>query len=205
MRRDFGPQKNRVGRAVVDRDQSHAETVTATFVDDGDPSSTEGIGKGCPTPHHGANPKLLSSRIVDFLYETSVDSHINQSRGRSQPARMNPDTPPITERTPSLDRDGRPAYRVAPTEWSASTTVVAAVSEVVEVDPLADDGLLYDALDPEALDCLFADGADGTSRTSGRVVFSLRGCEVEVHATGAIVVLGPEGHDEAGPSTAQSA
>ncbi|NHN61249.1 MULTISPECIES: HalOD1 output domain-containing protein [Halorussus] len=121
---------------------------------------------------------------------------------------MNRDTPPITERAPSLDRGGRPAYRVAPTEWNPSTTVVAAVSEVVEVDPLADEGLLYDALDPEALDGLFADKADEAdsgSRTSGRVVFSLRGCEVEVHATGAVLVLGPEGHDETGSSTAQSA
>ena len=118
---------------------------------------------------------------------------------------MNQDTSTITERAPSLDRDGRPAYRVAPSEWSLSTTVVAAVTEVVDADPLADEGLLYDALDPEALDRLFADREDGVSRSSGRVVFTLRNCEVEVHATGAIVVFGPEGHDETGPSAAQSA
>ncbi|WP_435181969.1 HalOD1 output domain-containing protein [Halorussus sp. AFM4] len=118
---------------------------------------------------------------------------------------MNRDTPNITERAPSLDRDGRPAYRVAPSEWSVSTTVVTAVTEVLDADPLADEGLLYDALDPEALDCLFADRADGASRSSGRVVFSLRECEVEVHATGAVVVFGPEEHDGAGSSTPQSA
>nr|WP_254270276.1 HalOD1 output domain-containing protein [Halorussus aquaticus] len=64
---------------------------------------------------------------------------------------MNPDTPSLTERAPSLDRDGRAAYRVPSTDWSVSTAVVEAVAEVADRDPLAENFVLYDAIDPDAL------------------------------------------------------
>ncbi|MFC4451817.1 HalOD1 output domain-containing protein [Halorussus aquaticus] len=117
---------------------------------------------------------------------------------------MNPDTPSLTERAPSLDRDGRAAYRVPSTDWSVSTAVVEAVAEVADRDPLAENFVLYDAIDPDALDCIFADHGNEASRTSGRVVFDFQGCRVEVHADGDLVVFEPSDSEDVRRSSAQS-
>lgn len=110
----------------------------------------------------------------------------------------------LTERAPSLDRDGRAAYRVGPNERETSTTVVRAVIEVADCDLLVDDCVLYDVVDPDALNRLFADRDGGPDRT-GRVVFELHGCRVEVRADGDHVVYEPESSSQSDTSAVRSA
>ncbi|WP_137286284.1 HalOD1 output domain-containing protein [Halorussus salinisoli] len=117
---------------------------------------------------------------------------------------MTRDTETLTERAPSFDRDGRAAYRVASTDWNVSTTVVKAVTEVVGSDPLSGDCVLYDVVDPDALDRIFADRNGGVGQTTDRVVFELQGCRVEVHADGELLVYEPEDHEESTTSAVQS-
>jgi hypothetical protein len=111
---------------------------------------------------------------------------------------MTEDIRDITERTPSRDRDGRAAYRVRSTDWNVSTAVVAAVAEVADGD-LLDDEVLYDVVDPDALDYLF-DGRRG----DGRVVFELRGCRVEIAASDDLFVYAPDESGGSGASTANA-
>lgn len=47
-----------------------------------------------------------------------------------------------------------------------SETIVAALSEHADVDPLAFDVPLYDAVDPDAIDALFEDEASNDLRVS---------------------------------------
>jgi hypothetical protein len=110
----------------------------------------------------------------------------------------------LTERAPSLDRDGRAAHRVVSTDWDTSTTIVRAVTEVAGRDLLDDDCVLYDVVDPDALNNLFADSHTGTARMTGRVVFDLQGCRVEIHADGEHVIHEPERGGESRTSAAQS-
>lgn len=111
----------------------------------------------------------------------------------------------LTERAPSLDRDGRAAYRVVSNDWETSTTIVRAVTEVADCDLLAGDCVLYDVVDPDSLNQLFADRGAGTARMTGRVVFDLQGCRVEICADGEHVVYEPENREESRPSAARSA
>ncbi|WP_135828232.1 HalOD1 output domain-containing protein [Halorussus halobius] len=104
---------------------------------------------------------------------------------------MTHDTEELTERAPSLDRDDRAAHRVEPNDWNPSTAVVLAVTEVTDADPLDDGPVLYDVLDPDALDRLFDDRHDGTERPVGRVSFELRGCRVEVRSDSEVIVFEP--------------
>jgi hypothetical protein len=116
------------------------------------------------------------------------------------------DTEDLTERAPSLDRDGRAAYRVAPNGRNVSTNVIGAVAEAADCDSLAGDCILYDAVDPDALDRLFADRDAESTLSSGKVVFSLQGCRIEVRADGELVVHEPhDGHGESNTSAAWSA
>lgn len=110
------------------------------------------------------------------------------------------DTRDLTERAPSLDRNGRTAYRATSTNWDVSTTVVAAVGEVTDDDLLVDGRVLYDVVDPDALNHIFEDRHVG-----GRIVFELRGCRVEVRADGEVVVYEPDGPEESTASPARSA
>lgn len=116
---------------------------------------------------------------------------------------MNREPSEITRRAPSLDRNGRAAYRVAPTDWDLSTTVVEAVTEIVGEDVLAGDRVLYDVIDPDALNRVF-EGRDGSGATDARIVFELRGCRVEVRADGDHVVHEPDAGEESSTSAAQS-
>jgi hypothetical protein len=119
---------------------------------------------------------------------------------------MTRDTEDFTKRTPSLDRDGRAAYRVAPNGRNVSTNVIDAVAEVADCDPLGGDCVLYDAVDPDALDRLFADRNAESSLSSGKVVFALQGCRIEAHADGELIVHEPrDGHGESNTSAAWSA
>lgn len=116
---------------------------------------------------------------------------------------MTHDIEALTERAPSLDRDGRAAHRVESTDLELSTATVLAVTEVTDADPLDDGPVLYDVLDPDALDRLFGDARDGLR---GQVSFELRGCRVEVHSDGELVVLEPtDASGESRSSAARSA
>lgn len=69
-----------------------------------------------------------------------------------------------------------------------STTVVTAVAEAAGVDPLEIGTPLYECIDPEALDDLFGDKHDGTTRGGGRVVFTLLDFDVTAYSDGHVVV-----------------
>lgn len=63
----------------------------------------------------------------------------------------------------------------------ASTRVIEAVAEATDGDPL-DMEPLYDVVDPEALDCLFA------TAVTGHVSFQYDGHDVTVHSDGRVLV-----------------
>ena len=61
--------------------------------------------------------------------------------------------------------------------------VIKTVAEVEDVDPLKLTPPLYEVIDPDALESLFAN-----DRTHGKVIFSYNGCEVSVFSDGYISV-----------------
>lgn len=64
---------------------------------------------------------------------------------------------------------------------SLSMTIINAVADAKDVDP-ADLGTpLYEVVDPDAIDRLFQDRADGIPRPSGQIVFTMADCKVTVH------------------------
>jgi hypothetical protein len=116
---------------------------------------------------------------------------------------MTRDTEDLTERAPSLDRDGRAAFRVAPNDRDVSTNVIEAIGEVTGCDLLGGGCVLYDVIDPDALDRLFANRDHDEAVTTGTVVFSLQGCRVEARADGELVLHEP--HDSMGESETSTA
>lgn len=76
---------------------------------------------------------------------------------------------------------------------SVSETVVSAVAEATDVDPLALDPRLYEVIDPDALDRLFNE-----AQSEGRVGFTMAGCQVSVHADDHVVVVPLDATDTAG-------
>ncbi|WP_435179672.1 HalOD1 output domain-containing protein [Halorussus sp. AFM4] len=86
------------------------------------------------------------------------------------------ETPQFTDRT-AADRD-----------QPLSAAVIDAVADAADVDPAELGTPLYDKIDPDALDSLFADRHDGAPRGSGHVVFDLLGYEVTVYSDGYVVV-----------------
>ncbi len=60
--------------------------------------------------------------------------------------------------------------------------------EPTEIEPPEYEAL-YDVLNPEALDALFAPREDGTPRSSGRVTFSYCGYDVVVTSDGDVEIL----------------
>lgn len=69
---------------------------------------------------------------------------------------------------------------------STSQRVVEAVAETTGQDP-TEVGPLYHAIDPDALDRLFAP-TPGNGRTGGYVEFSFAGCDVVVRGNGEVEV-----------------
>lgn len=70
---------------------------------------------------------------------------------------------------------------------AVSQRVVAAVADARDVDPL-ELPPLYDTIDSDALDQLFARGSE---KGPGRVIFVMAGCEVMVHSDGEVDVTAP--------------
>lgn len=65
-----------------------------------------------------------------------------------------------------------------------SVAVMEAVRRATGEPP--EPGTLYRAVDPDALDALFAARTDGTRREGGMVSFSVAGCTVTVYADGTV-------------------
>ncbi|WP_049941662.1 HalOD1 output domain-containing protein [Haloterrigena turkmenica] len=80
---------------------------------------------------------------------------------------------------------------------SLSFEVISAVAEQEGIDPMdiepPEYDALYDVINPEALDSLFAPREDGTSRGSGRVEFVFCGYHVVVTSDGDVDVLEEKG------------
>ena len=79
---------------------------------------------------------------------------------------------------------------VADSETSLSFEVIAAVAEREGVDPTDIEPptyeALYDVVNPEALDALFAPREDGTPRGTGRVEFTFSGYRIVVSSDGEV-------------------
>lgn len=84
-------------------------------------------------------------------------------------------------------QSGRRAVYELPEGVSPSVAVIEAIAATTGVDPM-DVPPLYEVVDPDALDDLFAPMYDGTPRLDGEVGFTLGGCQVTVSGNGRIVV-----------------
>lgn len=82
----------------------------------------------------------------------------------------------------------------APTP-TPSIAVVTAVADAKGVDPMELDPLA-NAVDPEALDRLFASMRDGRLRTEGRLRFELAGCEVTLASDGTVTASPVDAENE---------
>ncbi|PSQ26576.1 hypothetical protein BRD03_09630 [Halobacteriales archaeon QS_9_68_17] len=69
---------------------------------------------------------------------------------------------------------------------SVTEAVVAAIAEELDADPLEIDPL-HDAVDPDALEALFAN-TPSAARRDGEFAFESNGCRVTVTATGNVAV-----------------
>lgn len=94
--------------------------------------------------------------------------------------------------SPSPPRDYH-AYHNRESSARLSTTVVHALADAMDRDVTATGAPLYDAVDPDALDRIFAPTADGTPRPPGHVAFTANGYRVTVYSTGQIVITPPTG------------
>ncbi|MXV62208.1 hypothetical protein GS429_09070 [Natronorubrum sp. JWXQ-INN-674] len=72
-----------------------------------------------------------------------------------------------------------------------TTTIVHAIASIAETDVSQGEFSLYDSVDPDALDRLFRQKADGTERSGGHVAFTALEHEVYVYANGDIIVYPP--------------
>ncbi len=80
----------------------------------------------------------------------------------------------------------RTHYESAPDE-QPSEAVVAALSSVTGVDGSAE-AWLYERVDPDALDAIFAPTLDGQQREDGQVRFGVGDYDVVVESDGDVVV-----------------
>lgn len=76
------------------------------------------------------------------------------------------------------------------TSQSLSFAIIEAVADREGVDPIDIEPptyeALYDVINPEALDALFAPREDGTPRANGRVEFTFCGYDVVVSSDGTV-------------------
>ncbi|ELY97493.1 hypothetical protein C482_12759 [Natrialba chahannaoensis JCM 10990] len=72
-----------------------------------------------------------------------------------------------------------------------TTTIVHALSSIADTDVSQGEFSLYDSVDPDALNRLFASKADGTERSGGHVAFMALDHEVYVYANGDVIIYPP--------------
>lgn len=80
-----------------------------------------------------------------------------------------------------------------------TTAVVHAIASIADVDVSQGEFSLYDSVDPDALERIFAPKADGEKRAGGHVAFTALEHEVYVYANGDIVVYPPGRSDHRDP------
>lgn len=93
-----------------------------------------------------------------------------------------------------------PVTRVLSPTSDASTAVVKAVATTTDI-PIDELPLLYDVIDPDALDAIVQSHADGRPRTGVHVTFTMAGCTVRIR-NGAVTVT-PESEPATEHPTAQ--
>lgn len=108
---------------------------------------------------------------------------------------MNNNPPPrkierITERA-SNGRDYH-AFHPPDSPGTISTTVIHALADVMGRDVSETGFVLFDNIDPDALDRIFADTKNGASRSNGHVAFSVERFRVTVYSSGDIVITPPD-------------
>ncbi len=81
-------------------------------------------------------------------------------------------------------------YRLSEGE-SLSQAVVHTLAHARGVEPTDLDVRLFDSVDPDALDDLFAP-ADGATDRSGSVTFEIAGCRVEIEGASRVLVTPSE-------------
>jgi len=89
-----------------------------------------------------------------------------------------------------VDADSEPVVRSRQDGERVSQSVVRAVSEATDTEPL-EMPQLGAVIDPDALDALFLEEstwADGAGTGDGTVCFRFHSCDVTVHADGRTVV-----------------
>lgn len=72
-----------------------------------------------------------------------------------------------------------------------TTTVVHALATVADADVSQGEFSLYDSIDPDALERLFAAKSDGSKRQGGHVAFTALDHEVYVYASGDVFIYPP--------------
>ena len=73
-----------------------------------------------------------------------------------------------------------------------TTTIVHALSTVTNVDVSQGEFSLYDSIDPDALERIFAPKVDGSPRSEGHVSFVALDHQIFVHANGDIYIYPPD-------------
>jgi hypothetical protein len=101
-----------------------------------------------------------------------------------------------------VDTDRNQPPSVQPVEYRAyhspdspaklTTTVVHALADAMGVDVTEIGFSLYDSIDPDALNMIFAPKPDGSLRSPGHVAFSVKGYLVTVYSGGQIVITAPD-------------
>lgn len=117
-----------------------------------------------------------------FVYGiTAPNMHNNVRTPRGQDTRPPAQSPP------------RDYYAYHDPEGSAtfSTTVIHALADVMGLDVTDSKFVLYDSVDPGALDRIFARTEDGAPRSPGHVAFSVDDYRVTVYSDGRIVITPP--------------
>lgn len=69
-----------------------------------------------------------------------------------------------------------------------SVFIVTAVASITETDPTEITPPLNEAIDPDALDRLFADRPGNRPRDGGYLVFGLGGCRVAIYSDGEVTI-----------------
>jgi hypothetical protein len=79
-------------------------------------------------------------------------------------------------------------------DYRLSLRIVDALESIPEIDT-PESPFLFEAVDPDALDALFAPASDDRSRSSGMVVVPIAGALVTVWADGTVQIRQPEESD----------
>lgn len=109
---------------------------------------------------------------------------------------MNDNVRRAPSRSGEYQQDSRPKdYRTHyDHEGSAklTTTLVHALADAMDRDVTDAGDVLYESVDPDAIDHIFSPTDDGRNRDPGHVAFAVEGYRVTVYSNGDIVITPPE-------------